>query len=137
LQLVWAAVNRSTAEGPVAGPRHKLPLDVALKAVTLDAAYSIRMEKQVGSIEVGKDANLTVLDRSPYAVAPANLKDIAVWGTMLEGRLQPVTAAKVVPKPAAAATATAPAETTAPDGSTLARAVAANLATLLSHDHQP
>jgi predicted amidohydrolase YtcJ len=90
MQLVWAAVNRYTAEGPVAGPAHRVPLDIALKAVTVDAAYSIRMEKRVGSIEVGKDANLTVLEQSPYEVAPAQLKDILVWGTMLEGRVQPV-----------------------------------------------
>jgi predicted amidohydrolase YtcJ len=48
------------------------------------------MEKKQGSVEVGKDANLTVLDRSPHAVAPDRLKDITVWGTMLEGRVQPV-----------------------------------------------
>lgn len=93
MQLVWAAVTRTTAEGPVAGPQHKVPLDVALRAVTIDAAYSIRMEKKVGSIEVGKDANLTVIEQSPYSVAPEKLKDIRVWGTMLEGRLQPVTGA--------------------------------------------
>ena len=90
MQLVWAAVTRTTAEGPVAGPQHKVPLDVALKAVTIDAAYSIQQEKRVGSIEVGKDANLSILEQSPYAVAPEKLKDIAVWGTMLEGRVQPV-----------------------------------------------
>lgn len=90
LQLVWAAVNRLTFEGNVAGPEHKVPLEAALKAVTIDAAYSIQLEKRVGSIEVGKDANLTILEASPYDVDPAAIKDIGVWGTMLEGRLQPV-----------------------------------------------
>ncbi|MGL5417838.1 MAG: amidohydrolase, partial [Plesiomonas shigelloides] len=90
MQLVWAAVTRATAEGPVAGPQHKVPLDTALKAITIDAAYSIQMEKRVGSIETGKDANLTILKQSPYEVAPESLKDIPVWGTMLEGRMQPV-----------------------------------------------
>jgi len=90
MQLVWAAVTRVTAEGPVAGPQHKVPLDVALEAVTINAAYSIQMDKRVGSIEVGKDANLTVLAQSPYEVAPEKLKDVVVWGTMLEGRVQPV-----------------------------------------------
>jgi hypothetical protein len=60
--------------------------------VTIDAAYSIQQEKRVGSIEVGKDANLSILEQSPYAVAPEKLKDIGVWGTMLEGRVQPVPA---------------------------------------------
>jgi predicted amidohydrolase YtcJ len=90
LQLVWAAVTRLTQEGETAGPQHKVPVEAALKAITIDAAYSIQMEKRVGSIEVGKDANLTILDQSPYAVAPEKLKDIKVWGTMLEGRVQPV-----------------------------------------------
>lgn len=93
LQLVWAGVNRLTYEGKVAGPEHRVPLDVALRAVTADAAYSIRLEKEIGSVEVGKRANLTVLDKDPYLVDAKDLKDIAVWGTMLEGRVQPVTAA--------------------------------------------
>jgi predicted amidohydrolase YtcJ len=93
LQLIWAAVNRLTAEGQVAGPEHKVSVDVALKATTIDAAYSIQLEKEVGSIEAGKLANLTILDKSPYDVPPEQLKEIPVWGTMLEGRLQPAPAA--------------------------------------------
>lgn len=89
LQLVWAAANRFTYEGEVAGPQHKVPVDRALRAITLDAAHSIQLEKQVGSIEVGKNANLTILDKSPLAVSPESIKDIQVWGTMLEGRIQP------------------------------------------------
>jgi hypothetical protein len=89
LQLVWAGVNRLTYEGQVAGPQHRVPLEVALRAITIDAAYSIRQEKEIGSIEVGKQANLTVLQESPYDAAPDRLKDIAVWGTMLEGWIQP------------------------------------------------
>jgi hypothetical protein len=45
---------------------------------------------------VGKDANLTVLEKSPYEVEPKAVKDIVVWGTMLEGRLQPAPAAPKV-----------------------------------------
>ena len=78
-----------------------------------------------------------MLEQSPYAVAPGELKDIVVWGTMLEGRLQPVTSGKTAEKSAAVSTVTARDPTMAQDGSSLARAVAANLATLLSHDHQP
>ncbi len=89
MQLVWAGVNRLTFEGPVAGPQHRVPLDISLRAITIDAAYSIQMEKEIGSIEVGKRANLTVLEQGPYDVAPDRLKDVAIWGTMLEGRIQP------------------------------------------------
>jgi len=53
---------------------------------------------------VGKDANLPVLAKSPYDVAPNEIKDTAVWGTMLEGRAQPAPAAPRVAsaKPAGA-----------------------------------
>ena len=137
MQLVWAAVNRVTAEGPVAGPRHKVPLDVALKAITIDAAYSIRMEKKLGSIEVGKDANLTVLDRSPHAVAPDQLKDITVWGTMLEGRVQPVPRQmpKSTQRSADAPQLTAPMATNSQGTAEVGRAIASNLTQLLAHRH--
>ena len=90
LQLVWAGVNRLTAEGDIAGPEHRVTVEQALKAVTIDAAFSIQQETSVGSIEVGKHANLTILEKSPFEVAPTEIKDIGIWGTMLEGRLQPV-----------------------------------------------
>jgi predicted amidohydrolase YtcJ len=80
LQLVWAEVNRSTFEGNVTRPEHIVPLETALKAVTIDAAYSTQMENRVGSIEVGKDANLPILEASPYDVQLAAIKDIGVWG---------------------------------------------------------
>jgi hypothetical protein len=133
MQLVWAAVNRFTAEGPVAGPQHRVSLDVALRAVTIDAAYSIQMEKRVGSIEVGKDANLTVLMQSPYEVAPEKLKDVAVWGTMLEGRVQPV--GGKLPKAVPAVKGKAPLKAASRDGADTDRAVVASLESLLRHKH--
>jgi hypothetical protein len=133
MQLVWAAVTRATAEGPVAGPQHKVPLDIALRAVTIDAAYSIQMEKRVGSIEVGKDANLTILEQNPYAVAPEKLKDIAVWGTMLEGRVQP--AGGKLPKATPAVKGKAPLKAASRDGREVDGAVAGSLASLMQHKH--
>ncbi|MGE5712238.1 MAG: amidohydrolase [Betaproteobacteria bacterium] len=134
MQLVWAAVTRATAEGPVAGPQHRVPLDVALKAVTIDAAYSIQMEKRVGSIEVGKDANLTVLMQSPYDVAPDKLKEVAVWGTMLEGRVQPVS--RKTPRAAPSVKGKAPLKAASRDDSEIDRAVVARLESLLQHKHE-
>lgn len=130
MQLVWAAVTRATAEGPVAGPQHKVPLDTALKAITIDAAYSIQMEKRVGSIETGKDANLTILKQSPYEVAPESLKDIPVWGTMLEGRMQPVKPDSPMPNSQASADTSA-----TPDNDKVEIATLAQLTSLLSHKH--
>jgi predicted amidohydrolase YtcJ len=90
LFLLWSAVNRLTFSDRVAGPNQRIGAEAALRAVTLDAAYSLRLDKQVGSIEAGKLANFTVLDENPLATDPLKIKDIAVWGTIHEGRFFPV-----------------------------------------------
>lgn len=90
LFLVWAAVNRTTPSGRVAGPEHRLPVFDALRAVTIDAARSLRMETEIGSIAPGKFANFTILDADPFEVAPEAIKDIKIWGTVHEGRVFPV-----------------------------------------------
>jgi predicted amidohydrolase YtcJ len=130
MQLIWAAVNRPTYEGKVAGPQHRVPLDVALRAMTIEAAYSIQQEGRVGSIEVGKDANLTVLDQNPYEVEPTRLKDVAVWGTMLEGRMQPVTSVPIVKS-----SDRAPSVVVAGDDGEVQRAVVGQLAKLIGQRH--
>jgi len=90
LYLAWAGVNRITPSGRVAGPEQRIPVDAALRAITINAAYAWGKENEIGSIAPGKIANLTILDQDPYAVDPAKLKDIPVWGTVFEGRVFPV-----------------------------------------------
>lgn len=90
LYLAWCGVNRTTPSGRVAAPEQRISVEQALRAVTIDAAYSWRKEDQLGSIAPGKIANFTVLEADPYAVPPAALKDIPVWGTVFEGQVFPV-----------------------------------------------
>jgi predicted amidohydrolase YtcJ len=90
LTLAWCAVNRITPSGRVAGPEQRISVHDALRAVTIEAAYSWRMETELGSIAAGKLANFTVLGDDPYVVAPERLNDIAVLGTVYEGRWFPV-----------------------------------------------
>jgi hypothetical protein len=89
LFLMWSGVNRITNNGNVRAPEQRASRLGALKAVTLNAAYSLQLEKQVGSIEPGKLANFTVLSDNPVTCNPKKIKDIQVWGTVLEGRVQP------------------------------------------------
>lgn len=86
----WAAVNRKTVSGRVAGTDQRLSVQQALRAVTLDAAHSWRLDHEMGSLAPGKLANITVLDDDPEGVDPDALKDIAIWGTIFEGRVFPV-----------------------------------------------
>jgi predicted amidohydrolase YtcJ len=88
LMLAGAAISRLTVEGEVAGPDQAVDLETALKAITIDAAFSIQLEDEIGSITPGKLANFTVLEDDPFEVDTTELENIAVWGTVLEGRVQ-------------------------------------------------
>jgi len=90
LLLMWAGVNRITNDGQLRAPEQRVSRLGALKAVTLDAAYSLQLEKDVGSIVPGKLANFTILGDNPVTIDPMRIKDIAVWGTVHEGRVLPV-----------------------------------------------
>ena len=90
LFLMWSAINRVTNAGNVRAPDQRISREGALRAVTIDAAYSLQLEDEVGSIEPGKFANFTVLAENPITVDPMKIKDIEIWGTVLEGKLQPV-----------------------------------------------
>ena len=90
LYLAWCGVNRITPSGRLAGPEQRVSVDQALRAITIEAAYSWRKETELGSIAPGKIANFTVLEADPYAVPPETLKDVPIWGTVFEGRLFPV-----------------------------------------------
>ncbi|WP_406645623.1 amidohydrolase [Aliisedimentitalea scapharcae] len=87
LFTAWCAVNRITASGRVLGAGEKIDVDAALWAITLGAAYTLHMDGEVGSIEVGKRADFAVLEDDPTGVEPWSLKDIGVWGTVQGGRI--------------------------------------------------
>jgi hypothetical protein len=87
---MWCAVNRVTPAGRVAGPEQRISAEEALRAVTIEAAYSWQKENDLGSITPGKIANFTVLDEDPLTAAPMKLNEIAIWGTVFEGRIFPV-----------------------------------------------
>jgi predicted amidohydrolase YtcJ len=59
----------------------------ALAGVTIGAAYTLKLDHVVGSIEVGKFADFAVLEEDPFEVVPEGLKDIPVWGTVVGGHV--------------------------------------------------
>ncbi|MDG2233809.1 MAG: amidohydrolase [Ilumatobacter sp.] len=90
--MMSCAVNRVTPSGRVAGPEQRVTIAEALHAVTLGAAHSWRREHELGSIEPGKLASFTVVDRNPLDADPAEIDGIEVIGTFFEGRWHPVAA---------------------------------------------
>ncbi len=67
-------------------PAERIDLPEALAAFTINAAYVNRLEKQTGSIEVGKLADLVVLDRNLFAIPPTEISDAKVLVTLFEGK---------------------------------------------------
>jgi predicted amidohydrolase YtcJ len=85
LFVVWSAVNRLSREGEVIGPDERISAYEALKGITSNVAYLYREEDKKGTLEVGKLADLVVLDRNPLAVDPMAIKEIQVVETIKEG----------------------------------------------------
>ena len=96
LFTAWCAVNRRTASGRVLGEAERITVPDALHAITLGAAFTLKLDTEIGSIETGKRADFAILEDDPLAVAPEALKDVAVWGTVVGGRVFPNPAAEEV-----------------------------------------
>jgi predicted amidohydrolase YtcJ len=83
---IYAAVTRCTRrDGMPIAPEEAVPPLEALRMYTLNAAYAMQREREVGSLERGKRADMVVLSHDPTAVDPAFIRDIVVEQTYVEG----------------------------------------------------
>jgi predicted amidohydrolase YtcJ len=86
MRLLDSAVNRTTRTNKMLGAEHQMePLD-ALKAITLWSAYQHFEEQIKGSLEIGKQADMVILDKNPLTVPRASIKDIKVLETINNGK---------------------------------------------------
>ena len=72
----------------VLGPDERISVDDAIRAVTIDAAYQLMSDHEVGSLEVGKLADFVVLEKNPRTTAPAQISEIKVLETWVGGKRQ-------------------------------------------------
>jgi predicted amidohydrolase YtcJ len=88
IEMAVTRQQAGNAEVPVQ-PRvsERLSVDQAIRAHTSDAAWQLRLEDDIGTLEVGKLADLVVLERDPYASDPYQLHTIRVDRTFSDGRL--------------------------------------------------
>jgi predicted amidohydrolase YtcJ len=87
---IYAAVTRQTLDGePAAGwfPEERVDLETALAAYTVNTAWAAGEEEIKGSLTPGKLADLVILDRDPFSIAPAELKEVRVLMTVIDGRV--------------------------------------------------
>ena len=90
LRAASVHMTRETRQGGVSNADEKLTREQALKAITLEAAWSLGLETEIGSIEAGKRADFTILESNPLTTTPEDWPDIEVWGVMLDGDIRPV-----------------------------------------------
>lgn len=67
-------------------PRQRLSVEEAIKAYTINGAYQLRMEDQIGSIEVGKKADLVVLGANLFEIDPHDIHRTPVLLTLMDGK---------------------------------------------------
>jgi hypothetical protein len=98
-----------------------LTVEQLLPLLTINGAYSIMQEDLIGSLTVGKLADMVILSENPLEVEPARLKDIAVLMTMVDGKVeycaagaQALCPAAAAPAPVAPAAAAPPVQSSAP-----------------------
>ena len=86
---LWSSVERRTLHGVFGeqpfGTKESVDIHVALRSYTAWAARQLFLEDRIGSIEVGKDADLAVWDRDLYSVPAAALKDLKCQMTLVRG----------------------------------------------------
>jgi hypothetical protein len=87
---IFAAVTRRRPDGSPGPdgwfPGGRLDVDTALRGFTQGPAYAAGMEHDLGTLAPGFLADLLVLDRDPYLIAPDDLLAVQVVGTMIDGQ---------------------------------------------------
>lgn len=83
--VLWSAVNRMSRGGAEIGPEQRVTPLEGLKAMTIWAAEQYGEEGQKGTLEVGKLADLVILDGNPLTAEAMAIKDIKVVETIKEG----------------------------------------------------
>ena len=86
----YASVSRRTLKGTPEGgyePNQKMTREQALRSYTLDAAYGAFQEDVKGSIEVGKWADLTILDRDIMTIPEDDILNTQVTMTVIGGEV--------------------------------------------------
>jgi len=85
MRLIEIAVGRKTRQGVVLGEAQRIDFADALHAVTLGAAYQYFEEERKGSISVGKQADLVILERDPETVPLDEISEVGIVETIARG----------------------------------------------------
>jgi predicted amidohydrolase YtcJ len=85
LRNISVAITRTAPSGRVLAPEERLTVEQAIRAQTIDAAWQLFADDIIGSLEVGKYADMVVLSADPRTVPPEQIADLEVGATFLAG----------------------------------------------------
>ncbi|PTR11595.1 amidohydrolase [Cereibacter azotoformans] len=87
LHMIQMAVTRRTWKEPdfVLNPGERISVESAIRAMTSEAAWQLFSDHEVGSLEVGKMADLVILEQDPRRVDPDTIRNIRVLETWMNG----------------------------------------------------
>jgi predicted amidohydrolase YtcJ len=86
MMALQSCVTRTDIKGVTWGPKQKITVAEAMRAVTINGPYATYEEKLKGTLEPGKLADLVVLGKDPFTAEPPTLAKIPVERTMVGGR---------------------------------------------------
>ncbi|MGV0815858.1 amidohydrolase [Mycolicibacterium boenickei] len=86
LRNISVAVTRTAPSGRVLGPEERLTVEQAIRAQTIDAAWQLFADNVIGSLQVGKYADLVIVSADPRVTAPQSIADLDIQATFLAGR---------------------------------------------------
>src|SRR5579864_465394 len=88
---LWASTVRQTAKGAYGlhpfGIAEAVDIHTALRSYTAWGSRQMFLENKIGTLEVGKKADIAIWDRDLYAVPPDQIKDMKCLMTLLEGEV--------------------------------------------------
>ena len=85
MRMVGISVDRKSRSGQIIGEKERLSPYEALQSITSWSAYQHFEENKKGTLEVGKLADMIILDKNPLKVSPSEIKQIKVLETIKEG----------------------------------------------------
>lgn len=88
LFTAWCAIARLTSTGRQLGSYESVGIQSALEMITIDAAYTLNLDDKIGSVEIGKYADFTILEKDPLECPVDEIPNITVLATILGGKVQ-------------------------------------------------
>jgi hypothetical protein len=88
IALTRQEIGKEDSTDPLPPAAERITLEQAIRASTIDAAHQLRLDDKVGTIEVGKRADLIVIDENLFDLPPSEISSARVVMTVMDGRVR-------------------------------------------------